>query len=329
MATLAPAPTTTTTTSEATFTFHNEPWTAESARLLLEIDEGWMGFRNDAAWSWHKETYPIFTVICRERKWSCNSKAACVAMLTALRTGAIRIQLNSATRSYDGHSQWSLAEMRELGAQMRRVVDGEIPPMPWAAQLVAFVETMKLKDVKYSIGDRTVEGFAIRAGKYVPDSILLQIDPNLMNGKTTPTVVTKTTNMMNRNTKKSSKTVTKTPNVVNGNTAPKKTAPMAVTKTPNVNENTKMTVIKTPNFNGNTKKTAPNSVTTTSSVLNVDTKKMTPKPVAKTPKVINGDTPKTVAKTSMEGMTLKKPPMAVAMENFDKCYEYSCTEEET
>lgn len=172
-------------------TFHNEPWTAEVARLLLEVDEGWVGYRGDAAWSWHDETYRAFAAVCAERQWPINSHGACAAMLHALRTGAISMKLSSATRSSDGCAQWSLVEMRELGAQMRRVVDGKSPTTRWAAQLAAFVDAMKAKDNSYSIEDRTVEEFAARAGKYVPDSILRLINSNRDNGKTPTTTVAK------------------------------------------------------------------------------------------------------------------------------------------
>ncbi|KAL4160842.1 hypothetical protein PRNP1_001400 [Phytophthora ramorum] len=182
MASSAPAPTA--GASEQTITFHNEQWTAEVARLLLEVDEGWVGFRNDAAWSWCDETYTVFAAVCRERQWPCNSEAACVTMMHALRTGAINMQLSSTTRSSDGCAQWSLAEMRELGAQMKRVVDGKSPTLRWAAQFLRFVEAMKATDVSYRVEDRTVEDFAARAGKYVPEPILTMIDPNQTKGKT-------------------------------------------------------------------------------------------------------------------------------------------------
>ncbi|KAE9230816.1 hypothetical protein PF004_g10390 [Phytophthora fragariae] len=171
--------------ANATMTFHNEPWTAEVARLLLEVDEGWVGYRGDAAWSWHDETYRAFAAVCAERQWPVNSHGACSAMLHALRTGAISMKLSSATRSSDGCAQWSLVEMRELGAQMRRVVDGKSPTTRWAVQLAAFVDAMKAKDASYSIEDRTVVEFAARAGKYVPDPILRLINPNGMTPMTT------------------------------------------------------------------------------------------------------------------------------------------------
>ncbi|KAG6613069.1 50S ribosomal protein L1 [Phytophthora cinnamomi] len=173
--------------SEATTVFHDEPWTAEVARLLLEVDEGWVGYRGDAAWSWHEETYTAFAAVCAERRWPANSQGACVAMLHALRTGAVNMKLSRATRSSDGCAQWSLVEMRELGAQMRRVVDGQLPTARWSAQLVVFVAAMRAKDASYSIDGRSVEDFAVRAGKYVPDPILRVIDPNGDNGKTPPT----------------------------------------------------------------------------------------------------------------------------------------------
>ncbi|EGZ09457.1 hypothetical protein PHYSODRAFT_523502, partial [Phytophthora sojae] len=169
--------------SEATIMFHNEPWTAEVARLLLEVDEGWVGYRGDAAWSWHDETYTAFVAVCGERQWPANSQGACMAMLHALRTGAISMKLSSATRSSDGCAQWSLVEMRELGAQMRRVVDGKVPTARWAAQLLIFVDAMKGKDASYSIEDRTIEEFAVRAGKFLPEPILRFIDPNGDNGR--------------------------------------------------------------------------------------------------------------------------------------------------
>ncbi|TDH71887.1 hypothetical protein CCR75_002671 [Bremia lactucae] len=174
--------------SKATITFHNELWTAEGARLLLEVDEGWIGFLGDFAWSWHDETYTVYLAICRERNWPCNSHAATEAMLRALREGGISMKLSNATRSSDNCAQWSLIEMRELGAQMRRVVDGRSPAMPWAAQLEDFVENMKAMDAKYNIDDRTVEEFALRAGKYVPEHIVMLIELQTVNRKMQPEI---------------------------------------------------------------------------------------------------------------------------------------------
>ncbi|KAG7376414.1 hypothetical protein PHYPSEUDO_013582 [Phytophthora pseudosyringae] len=199
----------TTGASEATITFHNEPWTAEGARLLLEVDEGWIGYRGDAAWSWHDETYTAYSAVCHERKWPCNTHAACVAMLHALRTGAISMKLSDATRSSDGCAQWSLPEMRELGAQMRRVEDGKSQTVRWAAQLVAFVEAMKAKDSKYTIDDRTVEDLAVRAGKFVTEPILLLIDPKRTNGRLTPRAATKTRRTRRSRTPEPKKRVTR------------------------------------------------------------------------------------------------------------------------
>ncbi|CEG44866.1 uncharacterized protein PHALS_01197 [Plasmopara halstedii] len=165
-------------------TLLDEPWTAEGARLLLEVDEGWVGYRGDIAWSWHDETFMIYSAICRERNWPCKSQAASVAMLTALRTDSISMKISSSMRTADGFAQWSLIEMRELGAQMRRIVEGRSPAMRWSAQLLSFVETMKTIDTKYNIGDRTVEEFAFRASKYLPLAIVMLIDPHRTNGKT-------------------------------------------------------------------------------------------------------------------------------------------------
>ncbi|GMF27624.1 unnamed protein product [Phytophthora fragariaefolia] len=100
------------------------------------------------------------------------------------------MKLSNATRTSDGFAQWTLPEMRELGAQMRRVTDGRSPTLHWAAQLATFVATMKAKRPSYSIMDRTVEDFAVRAGKYVPDRMLLLMDPDLEHGKTTSEVTT-------------------------------------------------------------------------------------------------------------------------------------------
>lgn len=168
----------------ATITYRNEPWTAECARLLLEVDEGWIGFRGDLTWSWHENTFKVYSAICRERNWPCKSLAASVAMIMYLRTGGISMKLSNAVRTVDGFAQWSLKEMRELGAQMRRVVDGKMPTMRWSPQLLAFVKTMKSVDTNYSIGDRTVEDFALRASKFIPEAIVTLIDPHKTNGKT-------------------------------------------------------------------------------------------------------------------------------------------------
>ncbi|RQM17496.1 hypothetical protein DD237_002131 [Peronospora effusa] len=168
------------TSGAATITFYDEPWTVEVARLLLEIDEGWVGYCHDTIWSWHEETYKVFTLICCDRKWPCNSKAACIAMLQAIRTGVISMTLSNATRSSDGYAQWSLIEMRELGAQMRHVVDNESLTICWTAQLEKFLQIMTSKDTKYVINDRTTEDFAARASKYVPET-LVSIDSDLPN----------------------------------------------------------------------------------------------------------------------------------------------------
>ncbi|ETL97795.1 hypothetical protein L917_04997 [Phytophthora nicotianae] len=172
--------------TEAAITFHNEQWTAEGARLLLEVDEGWVGYRDDFAWSWHDETYAVHAAICEERGWVCNSLEASVAMLQALRTGAVSMKLSDSTHSSDGYAQWALTEMHVLGSQMRDVVDGKSPTVRWSALLAAFVDTMKTKDSKYAYDDRTLEDFAYRAGKFVPEEILLHIDPTRMKGKITP-----------------------------------------------------------------------------------------------------------------------------------------------
>ncbi|CAI5744603.1 unnamed protein product [Peronospora destructor] len=171
--------------AEATITFYNEPWTVEVARLLLEVDEGWVGYRHDTVWSWHEETYKVFTSICCDRKWPCNSKAACIAMLQAIRTGVISMKFSNATRSSDGYAQWSLIEMRELGAQMRRVVDNESRTICWTAQLETFVQNMTSKDTKYILDDRTMEDFATRASKFVPETLAL-VDSDLPNRTVTP-----------------------------------------------------------------------------------------------------------------------------------------------
>ncbi|CAI5708971.1 hypothetical protein KXD40_004817 [Peronospora effusa] len=173
------------TSGAATITFYDEPWTVEVARLLLEIDEGWVGYCHDTIWSWHEETYKVFTLICCDRKWPCNSKAACIAMLQAIRTGVISMTLSNATRSSDGYAQWSLIEMRELGAQMRHVVDNESLTICWTAQLEKFLQIMTSKDTKYVINDRTTEDFAARASKYVPET-LVSIDSDLPNRTLTP-----------------------------------------------------------------------------------------------------------------------------------------------
>ncbi|GMF14640.1 unnamed protein product [Phytophthora lilii] len=177
-----------TNVTEASITFHGEPWTAEAARLLLEVDEGWVGYHHATAWSWRDETYAVFAAICEDRKWPCNSQAACVAMLQALRSGAIRMKLSSGTRTLDGRAQWALQEMRELGAQMRRVADGQLPAARWPVQVATFVEAMKAKDPDYSIQDRTSEDFAARASKYVYKSILVQMNT----AQLTPDPVAKT-----------------------------------------------------------------------------------------------------------------------------------------
>jgi hypothetical protein len=165
---------------------NGEQWTAEGARLLLEVDEGWAGYRNDSAWRWCDDAYVAYHAVCLERKWLSHSLASCAAMLHALRTGAISMTLSSSTRCSDLSAQWSLSEMRELGAQMRRVVDGQSPKVRWAAQFAAFVEAMATKDPDYDIKDRTVEDFAARAAKYVPKTVLRLIDPDGRNGKATP-----------------------------------------------------------------------------------------------------------------------------------------------
>ncbi|CAH0490231.1 unnamed protein product [Peronospora farinosa] len=173
------------TSGAATITFYDEPWTVEVARLLLEIDEGWVGYCHDTIWSWHEETYKVFTSICCDRKWPCNSKAACIAMLQAIRTGVISMTFSNATRSSDGYAQWSLIEMRELGAQMRHVVDNESLTICWTAQLEMFLQIMTSKDTKYVINDRTTEDFAARASKYLPET-LVSIDSDLPNRTLTP-----------------------------------------------------------------------------------------------------------------------------------------------
>ncbi|OWZ24087.1 50S ribosomal protein L1 [Phytophthora megakarya] len=322
---------TSTGTGEATITFHNESWTAEGARMLLEVDEGWVGFRNDASWSWHEETYGVFSAICREREWHCNSKAACFAMLHALRTGAISMQLSKATRSSDGHSQWTLTEMRELGNHMRRVVDGKRPTAPWEVQMAMWVELMKDRDAKYGLKDRTVEDFARRAGKYVPDAILLQIDPSMTFGKTAPTKTTPNTTPtpVAQNTSKpatkiasnttskpvvqaTSKPVTKPkttppkPTKTLAQTTPKpvaKTASNPVTKavTKTTNKTTSMPVTKTTN------KTTSMLVTkTTTKTTN------TTQPVSKTPsKPLTSTMPEPVTKAASE-TTLAKTVVPVS-----------------
>ncbi|KAG2760391.1 hypothetical protein PC129_g1879 [Phytophthora cactorum] len=172
--------------NEAVITLHNEQWTAEGARLLLEVDEGWVGYRDDFAWSWHDETYAVYAAICQERGWVCNSLEASVAMLQALRTGEVSMKLSDSTHSSDGYTQWTLTEMRVLGTLMRDVVDGKSLTVRWSAQLAAFVDAMKARDGKYAFDDRTVEDFAFRAGKFVPEAILLLIDEKRTNGKATP-----------------------------------------------------------------------------------------------------------------------------------------------
>ncbi|KAI9916746.1 hypothetical protein PsorP6_016773 [Peronosclerospora sorghi] len=141
-------------------TFYNESWTTEVVQLLLEVDEGWMGYYHDANWRWHEETHKTFVAICRERQWPYNSSAACKAMLQALRTSAFSIKLGNARRSSDGYAQWSLPEMLELGAQMRRVADDVTQAMPWADQFEIFKQTMRTKDLNFTIDGRTVEDFA-------------------------------------------------------------------------------------------------------------------------------------------------------------------------
>ncbi|KAG6957692.1 hypothetical protein JG687_00009830 [Phytophthora cactorum] len=140
--------------NEAVITLHNEQWTAEGARLLLEVDEGWVGYRDDFAWSWHDETYAVYAAICQERGWVCNSLEASVAMLQALRTGEVSMKLSDSTHSSDGYTQWTLTEMRVLGTLMRDVVDGKSLTVRWSAQLAAFVDAMKARDGNDLIADR-------------------------------------------------------------------------------------------------------------------------------------------------------------------------------
>ncbi|RLN83325.1 hypothetical protein BBJ28_00009183 [Nothophytophthora sp. Chile5] len=157
---------------ESSISFCDEPWTAEAARLLLELDEGAVGFHGDQEWQWRDSTYTRFASECRARRWPVNSRAACVFMLHALRLGAIGMKLSSGSHSADGFAQWSLAEMHEMGALMRRVADGPAVSVSWALQLERFLERMRTKDVSYRLSGRTVDHFTQRASGFLPAKLL-------------------------------------------------------------------------------------------------------------------------------------------------------------
>ncbi|CAH0479985.1 unnamed protein product [Peronospora belbahrii] len=165
--------------AETSITLHGTPLSVEVTRLLLEVDEGWVGYRHDKTWSWHEETYKAFAAICCDRKWPCNSRAACIATLKAIRTGSVSIMLSNATRSSEGYAHWSLTEMHELGAQMRRAVDDESQTVRWESQLEIFIHSMTVKDATYNIHDRTAEDFAARAEKFIPERTLLLIESDV------------------------------------------------------------------------------------------------------------------------------------------------------
>ncbi|RLN97757.1 hypothetical protein BBJ28_00012218 [Nothophytophthora sp. Chile5] len=169
----APAASTATSPArESSISFCDEPWTAEAARLLLELDEGAVGFHGDLEWQWRDSTYTRFANECRARRWPVNSRAACVSMLHALRSGDIRMKLSSGSRSADGFAQWSLAEMHEMGALMRRVADGPAVSVSWALQLERFLVRMRVKDVSYRLLGRTIDHFTQRASGFLPAKLL-------------------------------------------------------------------------------------------------------------------------------------------------------------
>ncbi|KAG7395617.1 hypothetical protein PHYBOEH_003417 [Phytophthora boehmeriae] len=163
---------------ESKITFCNEQWTAESARLLLELDEGWVGFHNAEQWQWSDATYDLFVLECRERRWPCNSRDSCVAMLHALRSGAISMKISNALRSPQGFVQWHPHEMRALGLQMSRLTIGKTRVTSWYKQLVLFIDRMHGKDPDYRFGveGRTIEHFKQRARRYLADSIVKEIE---------------------------------------------------------------------------------------------------------------------------------------------------------